>query len=218
MGLYSLWDRLQQRFPQLMIDNCASGGRRIDIETTSRAIPFFRSDYQCSFTATPEVEQVHNAGISRILPCSGCTTKVKGDTYTARSAYSASFGLACYNAVFQTMDEADFAWAAGICAEYRRIQPYFRKDFYNLASAVYDDTAWAVWQYDDPAEGSGVIMAFRRSVSPYNAICLQPKHISIQTRLELLDGNGTAVFEDGELKITLPEKRSSTVILYRNDG
>ena len=36
-GLYAFWDYLLQRFPHLLIDNCASGGRRLDLETTSRS-------------------------------------------------------------------------------------------------------------------------------------------------------------------------------------
>ncbi len=38
-GLYAYWDSLLVRFPNLLIDNCASGGRRLDIETTSRSAP-----------------------------------------------------------------------------------------------------------------------------------------------------------------------------------
>ena len=37
-GLYRLWDALLGRFPHLIIDNCASGGRRIDIEMLRRSI------------------------------------------------------------------------------------------------------------------------------------------------------------------------------------
>ena len=40
----------------------AGGGRRIDIETLRRSIPFFRSDYQCGFNANADVLQAHNAG------------------------------------------------------------------------------------------------------------------------------------------------------------
>ncbi|HOS94556.1 MAG TPA: alpha-galactosidase, partial [Armatimonadota bacterium] len=36
-GLYALWDSLVARHPGLIIDNCASGGRRIDLETVSRS-------------------------------------------------------------------------------------------------------------------------------------------------------------------------------------
>ena len=70
-GLYRLWDELRRKYPRLLIDNCASGGRRIDIETLRRSIPFFRSDYQCNWNYTPEVVQAHNANISWWLPYTG---------------------------------------------------------------------------------------------------------------------------------------------------
>jgi alpha-galactosidase len=38
-GLYAFWDGLLERDPNLIIDNCASGGRRIDLETVGRATP-----------------------------------------------------------------------------------------------------------------------------------------------------------------------------------
>ena len=38
-GLYAFWDTLLVRFPNLIIDNCSSGGRRIDLETMSRSLP-----------------------------------------------------------------------------------------------------------------------------------------------------------------------------------
>ena len=45
MGLYRMWDEIMERFPYIFIDNCASGGRRIDLETNMRSIPMWRSDY-----------------------------------------------------------------------------------------------------------------------------------------------------------------------------
>ena len=38
-GLYHFWDELLKRKPDLLIDNCASGGRRIDYETCKRSVP-----------------------------------------------------------------------------------------------------------------------------------------------------------------------------------
>ncbi|MCL1855856.1 MAG: alpha-galactosidase, partial [Clostridia bacterium] len=45
-NLYQYWDMLLARFPGLWIDDCAGGGRRLDIELISRAVPLWRSDYQ----------------------------------------------------------------------------------------------------------------------------------------------------------------------------
>ena len=44
-GYLEFWDELLRRNPDLLIDSCASGGRRNDIETMRRAVPFLRSDY-----------------------------------------------------------------------------------------------------------------------------------------------------------------------------
>ena len=37
-GLYAMWDEFLAKHPGLMIDNCASGGRRIDLEMCMRSI------------------------------------------------------------------------------------------------------------------------------------------------------------------------------------
>ena len=44
-GLYRLWDALRAEFPDLLIDNCAAGGRRMDFELISRSHVYCRSDY-----------------------------------------------------------------------------------------------------------------------------------------------------------------------------
>ena len=215
-GMYRLWDRLLSDFPTLIIDNCASGGRRIDIETLSRAIPFFRSDYQCNFNENPEVLQVHNANASAYLPYMGCTTKTKRDTYAIRSAYASSFGGAFYNAIFQSMSEEDFAWAKVACDEYRRIRHYFHCDFYNHGSSVFDSTAWTILQYHDSDTDSGIVMAFRRENSPFDSVKLSLCGLgnAQQYTYENLNDQST-VFGGSTLSISLPEKRSSVIFEYK---
>ena len=213
-GMYEVWDHLLESIPGIVIDNCAGGGRRFDIETLSRSIPFFRSDYQCNFNENPEVLQVHNSNISRYLPYNGCTSKSKGDMYTARSAYSSSFGVACYNTIFQSMDEEDFAWLKKTTDEYLSIRRYFSCDFYNHASSVFDDTAWCVWQYHDPDTDSGIVMAFRRERSPFDRMSLRLSGISGgKYTVKNLDG-GEVRDTDGTVEIALSEKRSSVILEY----
>ena len=43
-GYYRLWDTLLERNPGLLIDSCASGGRRNDIETMRRSVPLHYTD------------------------------------------------------------------------------------------------------------------------------------------------------------------------------
>ena len=215
-GMYRLWDALLAEFPHLIIDNCASGGRRIDIETLKRSIPCFRSDYQCNFNENPEVLQTHNSGISKYLPYNGCTSKTKGDTYAIRSSYSSSWGGAFYNAVFQSMVEEDFKWAKKITDEYRSIRKYFSMDFYNHGAAVFDETAWAIWQYHAPETQSGIVMAFRRCESPFDRVTIDLKGLLKDRNYQVINLNDNT--EDcitNSIEIVLPKKRSSVIFEYR---
>lgn len=215
-GMYELWDGLLEKFPHLIIDNCSGGGRRIDIETLKRSIPFFRSDYQCAFNENPEVLQAHNSNISLYLPYNGCTSKTKCDTYAIRSSYSSSWGGAFYNAIFQSMDEEDFTWAKKITDEYRSIRKYFSMDFYNHASSCFDPTAWAIWQYHDSETQSGIVMAFRRIESPFDQVKIDLKGLlpnKLYTFTNLDDCS--AQDKKNSMIIRLPQKRSSVILKYQ---
>ena len=215
-GMYRLWDELLEKFPSLIIDNCASGGRRIDIETLKRSIPFFRSDYQCNFNENPEVLQTHNSAISLYLPYNGCTSKTKCDTYAIRSSYSSSWGGAFYNAIFQSMDENDFAWAKKITDEYRSIRKYFSMDFYNLGSSCFDPTAWAIWQYHDSETQSGIVMAFRRCESPFDQVKIELKGLLPEKAYTFTNLDDYATQDEkNSIMIRLPQKRSSIILKYQ---
>ena len=85
-GLYAFWDSLLVRFPNLLIDNCASGGRRIDLETISRSSPLWRTDYQYG---EPNGSQCHTYGLNFYLPLHG-TGNFTISPYHFRSSMSAS--------------------------------------------------------------------------------------------------------------------------------
>ena len=218
MGMYKIWDYILGKFPDLIIDNCSSGGRRIDIETLKRSIPFFRSDYQCNFNENSEVLQTHNANISCYLPFNGCTSKTKNDTYAIRSSYSSSWGGAFYNCISQSMDEEDFLWAKKITDEYRSIRKYLTMDFYNHGSACFDDTSWAIWQYHNADTQSGIIMAFRRCSSPFDTARIQLEGLSEGKNYTFtnLDDKTSQIVTDA-LEIFLPEKRTCTIFEYKTE-
>ena len=86
-GLYAFWDYLLERFPGLLIDNCASGGRRLDLETIKRSAPLWRSDYY--HYDDPDGYQCHNFGLSFFLPFHG-TGILQTDPYSFRSSMSSA--------------------------------------------------------------------------------------------------------------------------------
>jgi alpha-galactosidase len=86
-GLYAFWDELLRRHPNMALDNCASGGRRIDLETISRGLPLWHSDLQC-LTEDPEADQLQNGGLYRWIPLHGCGDYGYEPSYNFRSAMS----------------------------------------------------------------------------------------------------------------------------------
>lgn len=222
MGMYDLWDRLLKTFPDLIIDNCASGGRRLDIETLSRSVPFWRSDYQCEFDCAPFSAQNNMMGISLWIPYSGTGTGFDvTDTYRVRSAYSA--GL-CSN-FFGYEDHApDIIPAAlkPLAAEWQRISRFFSCDYYPVFGFPDTEFSWGGWQFDDPESGQGIIMSFRRENCPTDRAVIQLGGLNTNAAYEFTDAdtNETFVVKGCDLlkngfTICMPQKRSSKLIEYK---
>ena len=173
-GLYKMWDDILAAFPDLFIDNCASGGMRIDLETCSRSIPLWRTDgtigplYQHDFDEAAVRNQVMTAGLSRYLPFH--TSGMMGATpYWFRSGFNAgiSFCEDCRSADYPR----DLLKRA--IAEGKRIRKYYFGNFYPLAEITTSARDWCVMQYHRPDENDGMIMAFRRHRSPYAAFACE---------------------------------------------
>jgi alpha-galactosidase len=171
-GLYQMWDDLLRANPALFIDNCASGGRRIDLETAARSLPLWRSDNTCDMVepkpetvlAAARKNQLMSAGLNRYVPFS--TVGQMGATpYLFRSGFNA--GIAFAEDV-RPKDYPREQLRKGI-AEGKRLRKYFLGDFYPLVQAGTDPRGWVVMQYHRPEENEGMVLAFRRDQSPYVA-------------------------------------------------
>ena len=78
-GYLAYWDALRQRHPKLLIDSCASGGRRNDLETMRRAVPLHPTDYNYGHLAA---KQAFHQSLFQWIPYFGSNT-VPVDTVDA---------------------------------------------------------------------------------------------------------------------------------------
>lgn len=156
-NLYRFLDCLREEFPDLVIDNCSSGGRRLDLEMMSRSLPFWRTDYD---RGEPSGAQIHGYGLSQWLPEHSAVV-FKPGAYNARSAMSAGVVLA-WN-LFS--DNIDLDRCRADATEIKKVAPYFLEDFYPLSGYkdLMEDDIWLAYQLDRPSDGSGYVIAFRRS-------------------------------------------------------
>ena len=227
MNLYRLWDDLRAKYPDLVIDNCASGGRRIDAESLQRAIPIWRTDAFCEANLDPDAIQAQMFGYNRLVPCSGGVCKRMGDTYATRSSYAPAYVGSWWWTDRPDRPEPDaqkLAWMAKMCDEYRSLRHFFSCDFYPLENCgwSYEHGGWATYRYDRPEEGDGMIMAFRRAGSNCTTSCyvlegLQPDATYTVTDIdtgEMTEHCGKALTEQG-LTVTIPERYMSKILVYK---
>lgn len=174
-GLYDLWDELLRRHPKLVFDDCASGGRRIDLETMSRSFPLSRSDTVCIPASSPAWDQAQTAGLSLYVPLHstlatcGSTPKAssqKFGLYELRSTATAGLG------VCQDTRAKDFPADVlkKVIAEVKALRPLHAGDFYPLTPITLNEDAWCAWQFNRPDLGKGCAVFFRRPQCPQSGM------------------------------------------------
>ncbi|WP_152269103.1 glycoside hydrolase family 36 protein [Agriterribacter humi] len=155
-GLYAYWDYLLTRFPNLLIDNCASGGRRLDLETTSRSAPLWRTDYQYG---EPNGYQNHTYGLNFYLPLHG--TGVFGfDEYSFHSALSSAMVI---NWDLTGM-QGNIGDMRKYVQQFKELRSYYYADYYPLTGLgdLTGMNVWVAYQLNRAGDQSGIVVAFRR--------------------------------------------------------
>ena len=226
-GLYAFWDALRARFPDLVIDNCASGGRRIDLETTSRSIPLWRSDFQCVWTADPIGGQAQTMGLAQWVPLSGTGviggSRRAGDTYNFRSALSPALQFAIWPYESFPIDPAyPWDWHRRMQRDYERTRPLFHGDYHPLGPVNTTNHEWAMYQMHRPDLGAGFVCAFRRPGCPYSVgdIALEALDPAAVYACEDAD-SGSRVRISGEdlrtkgLHLEFPAAPASRLVFYQ---
>lgn len=224
-GLYEFWDELRRRHPGLLIDNCASGGRRLDLETVSRSVALWRTDYNCFPHTQADASQVHTAGLHLWLPLNATSPMAQpGDTYQVRSAYSAGLVLNVEEFGLRDCEQPDFPWDwfRQRILEAKRLRPFFYGDYYPLTPVSIEPQAWMACQLLLPARQEGAVLAFRRAESPMTSACFQ-LHGLDAARLYTFEcadsgksgqASGQELMTKG-LAISLDTPRTSRLLFYK---
>jgi alpha-galactosidase len=212
-GYLAYWDELLRRHPGMIIDSCASGGRRNDLESMRRALPFLRSDY-CS---DPEGVQCHTYTYSLWLPYyRGATNKI--ESYDFRS----NLAPLMMTAWDVRNKDLDYENARKLMGQWRQSASQLLGDFYPLTDYSVANDAWMAFQFDGLDGTGGNVQAFRRAECPANSILvklqgLDQDAVYILTNLDVPGATEMTGRELGEkgLLITLENPRSSALLTYK---
>ncbi|HOX40223.1 MAG TPA: alpha-galactosidase [Candidatus Brocadiia bacterium] len=216
-GLYCYFETLEQRCPGLLMDNCASGGRRLDFEMMRRTVPLWRTDYCWE----PNGAQNINYGLSFWLPRHGLGA-VTTDKYDFRSGMGANVSLAFD---FYNPDAAFWGPLAERIREYRGLREFFQGDFYPLTAYAPAEDSWIAWQYHRPDLGSGMVQAFRRAKcdAPSLRVKLSGLDPEAAYKVTNIDADKAQIVKGGELMENGIEARTETspgsaIIIYRAEA
>jgi alpha-galactosidase len=203
-GLYKMWDDLRASNPGLLIDNCASGGKRIDLETSSRSLALWRTDatitplWNYDFHTAAMLNQIMTGGLNRFIPYS-ISGQMGSDPYNFRSGMNGG-GISFAEDVRDAKDKGEMArkgreqWNSTLkdlygeagypreqlkqaIIEAKRLRKFFFGDFYPQSDVTESPKDWCAFQYNRPEEHDGMVMAFRRPEAPNAFTCLGLKGI-----------------------------------------
>jgi len=167
-GYLAYWDALRQRHPKLIIDSCASGGRRNDLETMRRAVPLHPTDYNYGHLAA---KQAFHQSLFSWIPFFGSNTVPVDtvDAYAIRSGHAMSVVLG-YDL---RRKDLDYDLLRKLTVEARQVAQYYYGDYYPLTPYSIAEDAWIAWQFNRPETEDGLVEAFRRPRSEQASISLK---------------------------------------------
>lgn len=203
-NLYKFFDTLLEEIPGLRIDNCASGGKRLDIEMSRRSIPLWRDDYNCmdgEGNSKPDVLQATQAqtyGISFWYPYNGTCAYVDGEYAVRTNIISCSQRL-----------------------EYFDIRKHMVGNYYPLACGKLDTEKYLAMQFDTDAQ-EGMALIYKRENVKENTYHLVLNGLESDTLYEVYDYDlpevkirktGKQLMTEG-MTLTINDTPKAVIVLY----
>ena len=204
-NLYRYLDTLLAVNPGLIIDNCASGGKRLDPEMTRRSIPLWRSDYNC-MTADGrlpadvlEATQSATYGLSFWLPLHG--TGIGGD------------GEYLYRSAIVPCTQTSMG--------YKQIQNYMAENYYPLIYGARDLTAFHAMQFGTENEGAALV--YKRDDAQSDTCHITMSGLDPEKEYQIYDYDrpktpavttGRALMTEG-LDLTVTDTPKAYILMYR---
>lgn len=224
-NLYRLFDELQERFPDLLIDNCAGGGHRLELEMLRRSVALHRSDYTCNAWANPIGCQLQAFSIMNWIPYSNTGTSVKPyDAYSFRSNMNAGLNFNFLprderGAYLDVPEDYPWEWFREMMRQHAEVKDCYNGDYFPLTPYSLDLDVWCCYQLYKKETDKGFVMAFRRdeaTESNYTVFLGDIDKSSVYRfenfdTKEVVDISGKELLEKG-YTIHLDQPRSSALI------
>jgi len=238
-GLYKVWDTLRTRHPRLMMEGCASGGRRIDLESITRFHTYWKADLYGNLLAN----QCHVYGANLYLPSNYFNTPLfdlpsrdnrRGHPYTDPAvfdlpdnpyAFRSLLGGALCCGWDPRIEGFDRDLARARIDRFKALRPLTVGDFYPLLPYSLERSHWMAYQFHRDDLQEGMALVFRRAASPYAAVDVALRGLEPERQYEVtceglaepgdLAGRKTGHALGRKLRVTIDRAAGSALIRYR---
>ena len=162
-GLYRVMDTLLGRHPNLMIDNCAGGGQRVDFGTLRRSGTMVISDH----ADDPHICRVMQTGGSRVLPGNYMNSSIylgadqADETVGPLELISRMAGAISLSGHIANWSRRQTRRVRRHLDAMRSYRHLLMKDFFALSPYPRTAADWDVVQFLDPDTAEAVILAYR---------------------------------------------------------
>lgn len=215
-GLYWFLDELQKRYPELIIDGCAAGGRRLDFEMLRRSVVLWRSDSCWGDKEYPRNVQAMTMGVSRWIPLHGLGA-------ASSSIISLRSGLGgCGSFAINYNDPNDVESLRKHLDRFLPIRHAYTGDFYPLSNWSLNPNDPIAFQFHDTSSETGIIQLFFGDEQSDASRKLFPKGLQTDRIYDLYDWDktftarltGSQLMRDGIL-LDEQERADAVVLEYR---
>ena len=232
-GLYRFWDTLRARFPHLLIENCASGGRRLDFEAISRSHSYCRTDFAIGHHVNADEQVIAVQNITRNMlayqPFQG--------SETAPAAFFDDYGFfssVASGAVFTPTDweggifardftDDETAWFKRTFDAAERMRRFHLGDFYpQTPRNSVSRSEWSGYQMHRADWDAGFVVVFRRVNVAGRVFTCDLGGIDEKATYETEDYEGRRAVVSGaelrNLKLEIRDPRGYKLVFYRKVG
>jgi len=225
-GYLKFWDTLLFRNPGLIIDTCAGGGRRNEMETLRRAIPLHYTDV--GYGNHPIKQKQHRMMFEWIPYFRAHTMswdQPDGTYQNTDMRETDEFSFHCALAPSVTVmtkydaDDSEFEAVKGFEPVWRRTTEYMLGgDYYPLTECNGDSSDWYAMRFEDSENRRGFIQVIRNINAKEDSITIDlrmPKEVQSMTTEGARTGETRVLVRDQieNFKVELP-KRSGKIWYY----
>ena len=208
---WGFWDTVRERNPHIFIINCASGGRKLDMETVGRGVAMWRSDYGCYVNYDHSAIQNQTMSLMPWVPLHSAGIKTpNGDMYDFRSSLSTG------SILINLVTDYDYDFERKMLNEYHFMQKYMYGDFWPIIQGGLDKTMWNAYQM--ALENEGAVLAYRQDESSIDELKVTLKGVNPDKEYIVrdLDTNDTQTIKGFEaFNLKIENKREAKVFVYK---